>query len=448
MPRQKDLTNRQFGKLVVAERAPNTRTTGGYSIARWWCRCECGARKIMRSAALLSGKRKSCGGCRFKNHIGLRYGHTIVVRRTGRKRGEEAIYECRCDCGRTHYSTICSMRQGSSCGCYRRRAAAERNKKRLSRYVGRDLGGGNILRLTDEFQGRKRMVEVQCPFCPNTYRTTPSAMGSGNTKSCGCHKRRVAVERFQKWTEQFVGRDLGGGKVLRVVDERLRGYRMVEVQCPFCPNTYRARPAVVASGNTKSCGCIKKSSGEAVIERWLKSQGYRQTSGSPTPRTYDREARFDDCRDKKPLPFDFAVNVRGRMRLVEFQGPHHYEAVTFGGSGDGAARLVATKRRDRIKARWAARRGYPLLRIHYRRKDEIPALLADFLEGGRASAPSAASRLKGVRQPREHSAAAGVSGAKKKKGPGNLPGPPRLRTPRSRPRRPPRCPRGRRSRRA
>lgn len=53
-----DLTGQQLGRLTVVERLPRLQRTGG---VRWRCRCVCGGELITRSAALRSGKARSCG---------------------------------------------------------------------------------------------------------------------------------------------------------------------------------------------------------------------------------------------------------------------------------------------------------------------------------------------------------------------------------------------------
>lgn len=51
------LVGRVFGLLYVESRGQNA--TG--SIHRWWCRCECGTRKLIRGSSLTSGVIVSCG---------------------------------------------------------------------------------------------------------------------------------------------------------------------------------------------------------------------------------------------------------------------------------------------------------------------------------------------------------------------------------------------------
>ena len=56
MARTKDITNQRFHYLVCIRPAePMGRSS------RWWCKCDCGNRKIIRTSSLLDGAIKSCG---------------------------------------------------------------------------------------------------------------------------------------------------------------------------------------------------------------------------------------------------------------------------------------------------------------------------------------------------------------------------------------------------
>lgn len=56
MPKASDLTGRRFGRLVAISRHPSPPS-------RWLCRCDCGAEKLVVTAALVSGNTTGCG-CR------------------------------------------------------------------------------------------------------------------------------------------------------------------------------------------------------------------------------------------------------------------------------------------------------------------------------------------------------------------------------------------------
>ena len=56
MPALKDLTSQRFGRWLVLSRAPTVK-----EIVHWFCRCDCGIERVVRSASLVSGASTSCG---------------------------------------------------------------------------------------------------------------------------------------------------------------------------------------------------------------------------------------------------------------------------------------------------------------------------------------------------------------------------------------------------
>lgn len=62
-----DLTGQRFGRLTVIERGPNQGSyrrsdrTSMASGTAYWCLCDCGKRKLVRSRLLRAGNTKSCG---------------------------------------------------------------------------------------------------------------------------------------------------------------------------------------------------------------------------------------------------------------------------------------------------------------------------------------------------------------------------------------------------
>lgn len=56
MSREHDITNERFGRLMVLCRDPNSKL----GRPRWFCECDCGAIKSVRSDNLVSGRTRSC----------------------------------------------------------------------------------------------------------------------------------------------------------------------------------------------------------------------------------------------------------------------------------------------------------------------------------------------------------------------------------------------------
>lgn len=78
---------------------------------------------------------------------------------------------------------------------------------------------------------------------------------------------------------------------------------------------------------------------------------------------FQRQYRYTDCKDKRCLPFDFAImkgsNVLG---LIEYDGVHHFKVNETRG---GKESFDYTKRHDSIKNEYCRMNKVPLLRIPY-----------------------------------------------------------------------------------
>lgn len=114
------------------------------------------------------------------------------------------------------------------------------------------------------------------------------------------------------------------------------------------------------------CPNCNKSTGEYKIERFLKAHDLN----------YQPQYTFDDCRNKRPLPFDFAVFDGGTTKLIEFDGTHHYRK--FKGWGEKSV-LSTVQEHDEIKNKYCETHNIPLLRIPYWKRDYMDPILAKFL---------------------------------------------------------------------
>lgn len=94
---------------------------------------------------------------------------------------------------------------------------------------------------------------------------------------------------------------------------------------------------------------------------------------------FRQEVRFDSCRNKRCLPFDFGFYCGEKLGVIEFQGQQHYQPVSFGGADNAAEILQSTQKRDRIKRDWCKAHNIPLLEIPYTDLDKVPILIDHFL---------------------------------------------------------------------
>lgn len=64
MAKLNDLTGRQFGDLLVIERAENAISAGIET--QWLCKCKCGNLTVVRYKNLINGHTSSCGCKKFR----------------------------------------------------------------------------------------------------------------------------------------------------------------------------------------------------------------------------------------------------------------------------------------------------------------------------------------------------------------------------------------------
>ena len=89
---------------------------------------------------------------------------------------------------------------------------------------------------------------------------------------------------------------------------------------------------------------------------------------------YFKQYRFDECRYKNPLPFDFYLPQHNIC--IEYDGALHYESIEHFGGDD---KLEETQIRDKIKTKHCKKHKIKLIRIPYWDFDRIESILEEIL---------------------------------------------------------------------
>ena len=98
------------------------------------------------------------------------------------------------------------------------------------------------------------------------------------------------------------------------------------------------------------CRKCKESRGESKVRVFLEQNNIE----------YSPQHRFDDCKDIRPLPFDFYLP---KYHLcIEFNGLQHYKPYSIFG---GEKTFISQKKRDKIKKEYCEQNGIPLLIIKH-----------------------------------------------------------------------------------
>jgi hypothetical protein len=109
------------------------------------------------------------------------------------------------------------------------------------------------------------------------------------------------------------------------------------------------------------CTVCSESSGEIRVKGYLDNNKYK----------YIYQYKFDDCKNKQVLPFDFGIlDENGKLLfLIEYDGEYHYKPI------DGQEMLEYQQMLDNIKNTYCLKNNIRLLRIPYWEINNIPKIL-------------------------------------------------------------------------
>lgn len=278
---------------------------------------------------------------------GQKFGRLTVLERAENDNRGKTRWLCRCECGNEKIISRDNLISGhtQSCGCYNIDTLVKRHK-------GNSLVGqrfGKLVVLVDDGTRDKRqriMYKCQCDCGTITY-AAATDLRIGTKKSCGC----LASHDFRKRVK--IGEVYGRLTVLEKTDRKQQSFIIYKCQCQ-CGNIIEVTSHNLKSGHTKSCGCLK-SLGEARITTLLRDNGIQ----------FQSEKRFDDCKDKRPLPFDFYIE---NLYVIEYDGSQHYECDKNHGWNDISSYLQ-TQKHDKIKNDYCKEHDIPIIRIPYTHKN-------------------------------------------------------------------------------
>ena len=177
----KDETGKKYGMLIVIEPYYNHKTKG----MRWLCKCDCGNYYTPYGFNLRNGMTTHCG-CQTKRKqslakiidiAGNRYGRLVAIENTGKKKNNNFIWKCKCDCGKIVDVPTGLLTTGNtrSCGCINIERMSKLGKsKRLKNNQGlynqlyyKYKHGANRRGLSFELTMKefKNLIDSKCFYC-------------------------------------------------------------------------------------------------------------------------------------------------------------------------------------------------------------------------------------------------------------------------------------------
>ena len=119
---------------------------------------------------------------------------------------------------------------------------------------------------------------------------------------------------------------------------------------------------ITPSSLKRNCGCpiCSESKGEKFIRLYLESNNIN----------FVQEYRFEDCRYKSSLRFDFYISKYNLC--IEYDGKQHFEAFEYFGGEESFKNI---QKRDKIKNKFCEENNIRLIRIPYWKLDNIEKIL-------------------------------------------------------------------------
>lgn len=280
---------------------------------------------------------------------GMKFGHWEVIKFDHINEHRIKYFLCKCDvCGTIRPVRGTSLISGISTAC---------SKQCKDSLIGLTFGNWEVLKL-DKSKPRNYICRCKCGTIRSVF---SGSLKQGTSKSCGCLSIQHTKEKNRKNAENHIGEKYG--KLTIIGCELKNNNYYYDCQCE-CGNKTQVLGKNLFNGTATSCGCINSKANEEMDRILTRLQ---------IP--FKREYRFEDCRDKYPLPFDFALfnNSNELIGLIENNGSQHYSAR--GTQWNTPERLIYTQKHDYIKQKFAEDNHIPLLIIPYQYFKELEKFL-------------------------------------------------------------------------
>lgn len=189
--------------------------------------------------------------------------------------------------------------------------------------------------------------EISCPYC---FSKQPS-------------KKLKTTDSFSKELQE----KHSGEYALVEGSEYKDALSKVRVTHTLCGYTWDVRASHIL--HTSGCPVCQSSKGEKLVKELLNRYEV----------SFLQEHTFEDCRNTRPLPFDFALTSQTEViGIIEYDGIQHYKPFEYFG---GESKFKETKANDIKKTNYCKDNGIPLLRIEYTSsKATVERLVKKFID--------------------------------------------------------------------
>ena len=211
------------------------------------------------------------------------------------------------------------------------------------------------LEIVGAYKNKTSPLLCRCKIHDYTFSTIPQRLLIG----CGCYY--CGIEKVVKHNtlsqEEFIKKAYEANPDVEVVSKYTGYHNKITLRCKKCLYEWTTTAGSFLATGTKCRKCSYTYKGEDQVIDALNNFGL----------SFIHQYKFEDCKDKKQLPFDFYVEKYNLC--IEFDGIQHYEPRF------GEDNFIKTKEHDKIKDEYCDNNNIHLLRIPYWESSHIPEII-------------------------------------------------------------------------
>lgn len=271
-----------------------------------------------------------------------------------------------CECGNEFKTTFKQFKNGKrQCNkCSRKNANKDRTYtiEQVKEYCD-NIG---IILLTTEYVNCKTQLELQCK-CGNIFNTTFDAIKNSKKHLCdectgkGYFKKGQDAHNIKNHNEFVKELELKVPE-FELLDEYIDAKTKIRFRHKNCGHICYKTPDNILN-KFRGCPKCNESKGERKIRYFLESNDI----------CFETQKTFYDCRNIKPLPFDFYIPILNTC--IEYDGEQHFKEVKVFTKQN----LEQIKLHDSIKTIYCKQNNIRLIRINYKNFNDIEKILYDKL---------------------------------------------------------------------
>lgn len=208
----------------------------------------------------------------------------------------------------------------------------------------------------------KTPILHRCNIDKHEWYATPSHILNGT--GCPICGRLSQTQKRRKTHYKYVDEVNNINPDIEVIGEYINSQTKILHKCKLCGYEWEIVPNNILNGQCCPRCCI--SHGESGVEEYLNHYNI----------PYIRQYKFNDCCNKRPLPFDFYLSEYNVC--IEYDGIQHFKPTDFAGRGKLWAEKMFKQIQinDEIKNKYCEDNNIILLRIKY--NENIKNVLDNF----------------------------------------------------------------------